>query len=127
MLDWLLINIALWPTIIINSTNPCFLNYTAGIDIFQNCGVGTDYIQATLYPWLWVTGGYFAMILVSIFVLISWIKYQKVVYPIITGCMFLPISYYFFPNSFLSISIILAVIAMGLLVYHAFISQTNET
>lgn len=128
MFDWLLMHLVTLQTITLNGTQPCFLNYTAGIDIWQNCGMRSDYIRAALSPWVWVTGGYFSMIIVSIFVVMTWIKYQKVVYPITVGTIgYFPIAYFFFPASFISFAIIGAMVAIGLLIGYIFISQTNES
>jgi len=121
---WLVI---LYQSIVVNSTNPCFLNSSAGFNIFQNCGMGTDYIKAAVMPFEWVTGGWFSMILVSVFVVMTYIKYQKVVYPIMVGAIFLPISFFVFPAQFLSFAIIMAGISIGILVWYAFISQSNES
>src|SRR3990167_7424282 len=69
----------------VNQTTACFLNYSAGIDLWKNCGLDDDYIQTALLPWEWITGGNFSLIIVSIFVLVSYIKYHKAIYPIIIG------------------------------------------
>jgi len=112
--------------ITVNQTQPCFLNYTAGIDMFRNCGLGDDYLETALLPWEWITGGYFSMVLVSIFVLISYIKYHKVVYPLTIGTLFLPISYFVFPTVFLTFAILMAGITFGILIWYIFIKQTKE-
>lgn len=87
--------------IIVNETTPCFLNYTAGIDMWENCGADEDFINFAILPFEWITGGFFSMILVSIIILMVYIKYQKVIYPVIIGILFLPISFQFFPSTFL--------------------------
>lgn len=94
--------------------------------MWQQCGVGTDYLKAFLLPWDWATGGNFSMILVSVFILMSYIKYQKVVYPVIIGVIFLPLSYAFFPVPFINFGIIMAFVGVGLLVAYIFYNQTNE-
>lgn len=94
--------------------------------MFQNCGGGTDWLKMTLMPWEWITGGNFTMIVVSVIVLSVYIKYQKIVYPLIIGIIFLPISYAFFPTSFLNFAIITGFLAGGLLIAYIIISQTNE-
>lgn len=125
----ILIHLVFLQTITVNSTVPCFLNTTAGVDMFQNCYAqsGNDYISFALIGWQWVTGGNFSMIIVSLFVLISYIKYQKVVYPIMIGTMFLPISWFLFPAQFLNWSIIMAGLGVSLLIGYIYISQTNES
>ena len=122
MFEWLVA----FQTIILNSTQPCFFNNTAGPDIFRNCGFGKDYLTAILSPWIWVTGGWFSMILVSILVVFTYIKYHKAIYPVITGTLFLPLTYTLFPAQFLTFAFIFAGIGIAVLIYYVFISQTNE-
>ena len=112
--------------ITVNQTTPCFLNYTAGAQMWQNCGYGEDYIEAALSPWEWITGGNFSLIIVSIFVLFSYIKYHKVVYPMLIGVTFLPVSFFIFPDTFLSFAVIMTGVAMGILIWYVFIKQTKE-
>ena len=113
-------------TITVNSTDPCFLNYTAGVELWENCGFDDDYLTFALMPWEWITGGYFTMILVSVIILGSYIKYQKMVYPVLIGVLFLPISYFAFPNVFLTWGVVMAFAGIGMLVWYAFIRQTRE-
>ena len=113
-------------SITVNQTEPCFLNYTAGIDMFENCGFGDDYIQAALLPWQWITGGWFSMILVSIFVLMSYIKYHKAVYPLLIGLMFLPIAFFVFPDEFLTFAFLMTGVLLAILMWWAYIRQTKE-
>jgi|SRR6185312_161538 len=110
----------------INATQPCFLNATAGPDMWKNCGAGTDYLKFALLPWMWITGGYFSMILAAVLILAVYIKYHKIVYPILIGIAFLPISYALFPAQFINFAMIIAFLGTGLLLVHAFISQTTE-
>lgn len=127
MLDYLLAKIVLFQTIIINSTTPCVLNYTAKANIWQNCGVTKDYISGSLAGWEWITGGYFTMALVAVFAMMTYIKYQKAIYPILVGSLYLPISWFVFPQQFLSWAIIMAGVVIGILIWYAYVSQTNET
>src|SRR3990167_4584124 len=55
----------------VNQTTACFLNYSAGLDIWENCGLDEDYLQTALLPWEWITGGNFSLVIVSIFTLVS--------------------------------------------------------
>ena len=114
-------------TVTLNSTVPCFFNYTAGADLWQNCGMGNDYLVTAMLPFQWVTGGWFSMIMVSVFVLMTYIKYQKVVYPMIIGTLFLPVSYFLFPTQFLSFAFLMAGCGIALIIGYVYISQTNET
>ncbi|MEO1945113.1 MAG: hypothetical protein ABGY11_12500 [Candidatus Thioglobus sp.] len=95
------------------SLQPCFMNMTAGAQMWSNCGADEDYLDFALMPFEWVTGGYFSMILVTIFVIMSYIKYHNVLYPILIGLLFLPISYTFFPDTFLVYAVTLAVVGIG--------------
>lgn len=95
--------------------------------MWQNCGMSKDYITAAMLPWQWVTGGNFSMVLVSVFVIISYIKYQKVVYPIFVGILFIPVSYYLFPLQFLNWAVIMTGCALALLAGYIYISATNES
>ena len=122
---WLL-QYVVYQIIQVNQTTPCFLNASAGADMWRNCGITTDYLQTVLLPWEWITGGYFSFFLVSIFVGITYIKYHKIVYPILVGVIFLPISFFVFPEQFLSFAILFAFIGGGLLVAYIFLRQTKE-
>lgn len=110
----------------VNSTSPCFLNYSAGASMWANCGFGTDYIKASLGPWQWVTGGWFSMILISVLIGAVYLKYHKAVYALAVGSIFLPISYGLFPEVFLVWVIIMAGVFIGIIAWYVFISQSNE-
>ena len=99
------------------SLQPCFLNMTAGASMWDNCGANEDYLDFALMPFEYVTGGYFSMIIVTIFIIMAYIKYHNVLYPILIGLLFIPISYTFFPEVFLTYALTLVAIAFaGLLV-----------
>ena len=121
-----LINFIIFQTITVNQTTPCFLNYTTP-NMFQTCGLDKDYLTATLVGWQYITGGNFSMILVAILSLFTYIKYQKVTYPLLIGVMYLPISYFVFPATFLNYIFIMAALAVGSLIWYIFISQSNES
>lgn len=110
----------------VNQTSPCFLNYSAGPDMWENCGADEDYIQFALLPWQWITGGWFSMIIVSIFIFFSYIKYHKAMYPILIGIIFLPISYYFFPEQFVNWAAVMAAFAIAAIIFKIFTRQTKE-
>lgn len=122
---WLFLPI-LYQIITVNSTTPCFLNATAGMSMLQNCGFGRDFLTASILPWQWITGGYFAFILISLLILITYIKYQKVLYPILIGVLFLPVSYFLFPNQFIVFAILLAFLGIGIAIWFTFIKQSND-
>ena len=99
-------------TIIVNQTTPCFLNYTAGVDMWENCGADEDYIDFVMLPFEWITGGWFSMILVSVILLMVYLKYHKVIYTFGIGMIFLPISFQFFPDQFIGFAVL--VTSLGL-------------
>ena len=92
---------------------PCFMNMTAGVQMWNNCGADEDYLDFALMPFEYITGGYFSMILVTIFVIMSYIKYQTALYPMLIGLLFLPISYTFFPDVFMTYALALIVVVIG--------------
>jgi len=94
--------------------------------MWDNCGYDEDYIQAALLPWEWITGGNFSLVIVSIITLFTYIKYHKVVYPILIGIMFLPIAYFVFPDTFLSFAFLMTGVAFGILIWYILIRQTKE-
>jgi hypothetical protein len=124
MLDFLLP--IFYQIIQVNNTVPCIFNQTAGWHMLQNCGFGRDFIKASLLPWEWVTGGWFSFIVVSIFILMVYIKYHKAIYPILIGVVFLPISFFMFPEQFFTFAILFAFIAIGITIWFIFIKQTND-
>jgi len=113
-------------TINVTSTTPCFLNYTAGIDMWENCGFDEDFIAASLLPFEWVTGGIFSMIIVVILIFMTYMKYRTVMYPIAIGIIFLPISYFQFPDIFLSYALVLTGIGVAAMIYTALIIRTKD-
>jgi len=122
----LLLQTVLYQIIQVNNTVPCFLNQSAGAEMWKNCGITTDYLQTMLLPWEWITGGYFSMFLVSLFIGITYIKYHKIVYSMLIGILFLPISHFLFPDEFLSFAIIMTIVGIGLLIGYIYIKQTKE-
>ncbi len=113
-------------SISVNSTVPCFQNYTAGLSMLSECGIQDDFLAASLLPWEWITGGNFSMVIAGIFVMFTYIKYHKAVYPIIIGTFMLPITFTFFPDSFLSFAVIMAFATIGILIWYVYIRQTKE-
>lgn len=110
----------------VNNTQPCFLNYTAGAEMWDNCGVKDDFLRAFISPFEWVTGGHFSMLLVGIFILFTYIKYHKAVYPLLIGVMFLPFSFFLFPETFITFALLMAGIAIAALIWYVFVKQTKE-
>lgn len=94
--------------------------------MWENCGADDDYLEFALMGWQWITGGYFSMILVSMFIMVSYIKYHKAIYPIMIGVMFMPVSLFLFPEVFVTWAVMLTIGAATVFVWYAFIRQTKE-
>jgi len=122
----LLLNVVSLQIIEVPETEPCFMNFSAGAKIWENCGMGEDYLEAALLGWEWVTGGYFSLIIVSLFIMISYIKYHKAVYPLLIGLIFLPFSFFLFPDVFLTFGFIMMIVTTTILIWYIYIKQTKE-
>lgn len=110
----------------VNNTNVCFLNYSAGVDMWRNCGVEDDWLQFAILPWEWITGGYFSMILVAIVILFSYIKYHNGLYPLLIGTIYLPVAYTLFPETWINWAIIMTGIYIGSLIAYVYLKMTKE-
>ena len=110
----------------VTETTPCFLNYTAGIDLWRNCGADEDYLQFALIGFEWVTGGFFSMVIVIILVIMTYIKYHNPIYPLAIGVMYLPTAWYLFPEQWLGTIIVFAGIAIFSLIYGAILYRTKD-
>ena len=121
----------------VGETTPCFLpdvdsdgdginDLYSESNMWLDCGADVDYLEFALLPWEWITGGWFSMIIVSIFIVFSWVKYHNIMYPIMIGVMFLPISYFVFPEKFISFALILAGVGLSVTVAYIFIKQTKD-
>ena len=108
------------------SLEPCFMNMTAGAQMWKNCNASDDYLDFALAPFEYITGGYFSMILVTIFIIMSYIKYHTVLYPMLIGLLFLPVSYTLFPDTFLTYAITLFVVGTGGLLAWILIWRTRN-
>ena len=108
------------------STQPCFLNMTAGASMWNNCGADEDFLDFALMPFEYITGGYFSMILVTIFIIMAYIKYHNVLYPILVGLLFIPLRYTFFPEVFLTYAVTLVAIAFTGLLARMIIWRTRN-
>ena len=105
---------------------PCFLNMTAGASMWSNCGADDDYLDFALMPFEYITGGYFSMIIVTIFIIMAYIKYHNVLYPILVGLLFIPISYTFFPETFLTYALTLVAVAFAGLLAKMIVWRTRN-
>ena len=105
---------------------PCFLDMDAGFEMWENCGADDDYLDFALMPFEYITGGYFSMIIVTIFIIMAYIKYHNVLYPILIGLLFIPISYTFFPETFLTYALTLVAVAFAGLLAKMIVWRTRN-
>ncbi len=98
-------------TVDVVETTPCFMDYTSS-NMWEDCGMEDNFIKATLMPFEWILGGYFALVVVSILIVITYIKYQTVIYPLMIGIIMLPVSYFAFPGMVISYGIVLAAVGL---------------
>ncbi len=110
----------------VNETEPCFLNYTAGPDLLSQCGFDEDWLQASLIGFEWVTGGYFSFIFLGVIVMFTYIKYHKVIYPLIIGILYLPVAWTLVPAEFWGYLILLVGAAMMFTIWKIVKNQTTE-
>ncbi len=126
LVAFIILNAISLQAIQVNTTEPCFLNFSAGADMWRQCGMGDDYLQTALLGWEWVTGGYFSMVIVGLFSLISYIKYHKAVYPLMILVMFLPVSFFLFPVELMIFIGLFTIALFAALLFFIFHKQTNE-
>ena len=105
---------------------PCFLDMDAGFEMWENCGADDDYLDFALMPFEYITGGYFSMTIVTIFIIMAYIKYHNVLYPILVGLLFIPISYTFFPEVFLTYALTLVAVAFAGLLAKMIVWRTRN-
>lgn len=110
----------------VGETQPCFMNYTAGSQMWKNCNFQGDPVGATMLGFEWVTGGLFSMIVVALIVIMVYIKYHTVIYPIAIGIIMLPTSYFLFPDIFLSFALIMAGVGIAALIYGIIVLRTRD-
>ncbi len=126
-------------TLNVTSNIPCFLNYTGsdympvganttttGLEMLQNCGFSDDYLSAVTLSFDWVTGGLFPMIVVTVLIIMTYVKYQNGLYPMAIGIMFLPFAAWAFPDQFLSYAVVLAAIIGAGTMVTIYIKRTKE-
>jgi hypothetical protein len=94
--------------------------------MMQQCGLDEDYLRATTVGFDWVTGGLWPLIVVTVLIVMTYLKYQNGIYPLAIGIVFLPIAGAFFPAQFISYAVVIgAVIGVGALVT-MFIKKTTD-
>jgi len=110
----------------VGESEPCFMDYTAGVKMWENCNFHGDPIGAAMLGFEWVTGGLFSMIIVALIVIMVYIKYHNILYPIAIGIIMLPTSFWLFPDMFLSYAFIMAGIGIAGGLYALYISTGSR-
>jgi hypothetical protein len=110
----------------VDPTTPCFLNFNSTHQMWDRCNAEEDFLDFALLGWEYGTGGYFSMMIVGLFVLITYIKYHNPLYPMMVGTMFLPVSYLLFPDVFVTFALIMVIAVVGIFIWYAFVKQTKE-
>ena len=110
----------------VGESTPCFMDYSAGVKMWENCNFQGDPIGAAMLGFEWVTGGLFSMIVVALIVIMVYIKYHTVIYPIAIGIIMLPTSYFLFPEIFLSFILIMTGVGIAAVIYTIYTSATRN-
>lgn len=110
----------------VTQSDPCFLNYTAGVDMWRNCGFGTDFMKAALLPFEWVTGGLFSIIIVVVLCIMTYVKYHTIIYPITIGLVMLPISWFVLPDQFITFGFLALIIGIAATIWSVVVQRTNS-
>ena len=110
----------------VTETTPCFMNYTASTQMWKNCGFEEDFIKATLMPFEWVMGGYFTLVIVSLLVIITYMKYQTVIYPFAISVLMLPIGWWAFPEQVLGFLGIAGAVGAAGIIKEILFKQTKD-
>ena len=70
-------------------------------------------------------GGNFGMVIVGVLVLMTYLKYHSVIYPIAIGIVYLPVAWFLFPEVFISTAIIFALVGVAIGIWWAYTRQTQ--
>lgn len=112
-------------TIDVGESTPCFMNYTAGADMWSNCGMETDPLGAVTLPFEWISGGYFSLLVVGLIMFTVYIKYQTALYPVAIGIVMLPTSYFLIPVAFFSFLVLMIGITVAAGLYYMLVSSNK--
>lgn len=112
--------------IIVEDTKPCFLQTNTTYYMLKGCGLDKDFLTFSFMGFEWITGGNFTIVITSVFILFTYLKYQNASYPIIIGLVMLPMTYNFFPVEFLSFAFVMLALVLSILGWHIFVRQTKE-
>ena len=66
------------------------------------------------------------MVLAAVLILGTWARYRTALYPIFVGIVFLPITYFLFPQNFLVFALLLAALATGMYLWYILVRQPSQ-
>lgn len=113
-------------TIDVGESTPCFLNYTAGAQMWDNCNMETDPLGAVTLPFEYITGGYFSLLVVGLIMFAVYIKYHTAIYPVAIGIVMLPTSYFLIPPQFFSFLMLAMAITIAAGIYYMLVQGNKE-
>ena len=113
-------------TIDVEETTPCFMNYTASTEMWKNCGFESNFIKASLMPFEWVMGGYFTLVVVSLIVIITYVKYQSAIFPFAISVLMLPVGWWAFPEQALGFLGLAGAVGVGGIIKEILFKQTKD-
>ena len=113
--------------VLVNGTEPCFLREGSIYDMFAGCGLEDDCLKFSLVGFEWITGGNFTLVLASIIIIVTYIKYHQPAYPIMIGMAMLPVSYSVYPEHFMTFAFAMVALTLSIWAYDAFIKNTRTS
>lgn len=116
-------------TVDVGENTPCFMNYTAGVNMWENCNFGGadgDWLSAAVMPFEWVAGGYFTFIVVAILVSMSYIKYHEPLYPLAIGILYIPVAIFVIPEEIMSVAWVFSGVIIGSSIVMIYLQRTRD-
>lgn len=53
--------------------------------LIENCGLTTDFLDATLVPWFYAVGPWFVSLFWAVIVFVTWIRYRNAMLSLLVG------------------------------------------
>lgn len=94
--------------------------------MLQQCNFENDYLDTVTVGFDYVTGGLLPVVIVSVIIVGTYLKYQTGIYPLAIGVAFLPFAAFLFPEDFINYSIIISAVIGAGAVVNAIIKQTKD-
>lgn len=110
----------------VTEPEPCWQDYTKGTDIFTDCGIEDDFLAFATTPFEYATGGFFSMLLITMLIIATYLKYHKAIYPMVLGTLYFPSVYFLFPPHYVTFAITLMAVGYAIMLYYVMMHQTND-